>query len=491
MAAAFSAWVVMVSSAIASKGHQVNVRRPNILWIMADDLGMGEPSHASAPFSTHGRISTPRVDKLASQGMRFSAAYAGYTVCAPSRATLMTGRNSGHLQGVPNGAPTLTQLLKSGGYDTAVFGKSAPMDECPPKGDCNEIQWGLPRVFGVDTFIGTPNQALCHNMYPVSITSENVSVPLPLNMANKSRNLCMSHPERYNYSSDLYTDASIAWLRKRAADDSNPFFLYVSYTVPHAGGWASAPDYEEQGQPVPYGYAYSNNTDWPVVERDHAAVITDLDTRVGALLDTLESQGLEDNTVVFFASDNGAHSECGHDVKFFDSTGGLRGFKRSYYEGGIRSPSLVKWPGVIQPGSISHTPWAFWDALPTMLEIGSIPLPKSALFDGRSIVRALRGEEMEPPEYMYWTWNGVTNLHQSRPLVKNSGYSVRVGNWKGVVKLCASNVSTPSLHDAMELYDLSSDPYETRDVVRENWQVAHGMKKMLSSKSLSCACFQC
>ena len=479
----------------------------NLMWIMADDLGVGEPGYMYAN-SSHGRMTTPNIDRLAREGMQFTAAYAGYTVCAPSRATLFTGRNSGHLAGAPGDWPKLPELLRNGGYETVLFGKSAPMDG--PQVQPSVLKWGLPELYGFDTFVGQPNQALCHNMYPESITVDNASVPLPLNRASKkSRDLCMAHPERYNYTTDVFADAAIQWLRV-GWPRARPFFLYLSFTVPHAGGWGTAPSYPESGNPVPTDMAYAAHADWPIVERDHAASVSYLDRRVGDVLDALSDAGLASSTAVFFASDNGAHNEGGHDVRFFDSTGGLRGFKRSYYEGGVRSPSLVRWPGVTPAGSVSHTPWAFWDVLPTMLDIAGVAMPRGMEVDGRSIVPALRGEPLPPPAYMYWTWRGKVAADDAppndgtepiggdgRPGAKGApppGYGVRVGEMKGVVHACADQSgasAAPSIGDVMELYNLTADPFETVDVAAVHGDLVHTIKALLMRQRLSCSCWQC
>lgn len=200
----------------------------------------------------------------------------------------------------------------------------------------------------------------------------------------------------------------------------------MAYTVPHAGGWTDMPDSKEQGQPIPTDLHY-NNASWPAVERDHAAAVSYMDKLIGGILNKLKEIGADQNTIVFFASDNGAHNEGGHSHLFFNSTGGLRGFERSYYEGGIRTPSLVRWPGVVKPGSVSPAQWAFWDVLPTLCDIIGAPVPESAM-DGRSFLPALQGKHQEPPEYQYWTWTSAS---------KKPGYGVRAGNWKGVVQSCA------------------------------------------------------
>ena len=519
----------------------------NLLWLMADDLGAGEPS-----FTSPGRMRTPNIDRLAAEGMQFSAAYAGYTVCAPSRATFFTGRNSGRLAGAPGDFPLLPQLLKEAGYDTAAFGKSAPMDATQ---QVSTLKWGLPTTRGFTDYAGQTSQLYCHNMYPEEWTDGNQTAALPLNArGDKSRAHCMAHPAKFNYTTDLFADAAVAWLRgrsTRAAAALRPFFLYVSFTVPHAGGWSSAPKAEEQGAPVPHAMGYESHTHWPQVERDHAASVTYLDARIGSLLDTLQECGLERSTAVFFASDNGAqqslmtqsaaatarghcpqrplpralsakslsaphcvrvcacvcacatgaHNEGGHDVSFFTSTGGLRGFKRSFYEGGVRSPSVLRWPGVTPAGSTSSVPWAFWDALPTLLEMAGSAAPVNATIDGRSIVPALRGEPMEPPAYMYWTWRGAVGedasppadgAEPSAPTAAAPGYAARVREWKAVVHSCADEVrQQPSLRDAMELYNLTADPFEQSDVAAAHPLITYEIKSLLARQDLSCECFQC
>lgn len=446
---------------------------PNILWIMADDLGIGEVGfERRAAFARGERsgpaappparpISTPHLDALAASGLTFDAAYAGYTICAPSRTTLFTGRHSGHFVRVPS-APTFPDRLRSAGYQTSAFGKSAPMDA--PEGGSSwrprSLEWGWPNLYGFDTFVGQANQTLGHNMYPTSVTAlrpssvtaQNSTLLLPLNSKPKSRSLCMAQPDQYNHTTDVFNQAALEWLRQ-GRDPARPFFLYMSFTVPHAGGWGSAPLSPEDGNPVPSDLQYASRTSWPEVERDHAASITHLDARIGEMMAALDSLQLANSTIVWFASDNGPHNEGGHSVDFFSSSGGLRGYKRSFYEGGVRSPSIVRWPGVTQPGGRSATPWAFWDVYPTMLEMAGLPpvalagagstegpaaatravrMASSAAasreggefatrlrgngggdwqdrqgeasLDGRSIVPALRGEQQPPPRYMFWTW---------------------------------------------------------------------------------------
>ena len=386
--------------------------RPNFLWIMADDLGYGEVGAYPAG-SSHGRLSTPNLDKFASSGMRFTDAYAGYTVCAPSRTTLMTGFHSGHFtqQGLSGTdiPPTsklqlLPALLKSAGYVTAAIGKVAPLTN--------------PTEQGFDYFIGQVDQGYCHNMYPRFIDEGNATrnINLTLNWAipadaTTARAACMANPQDFNYTVDITSQQALGWLLAHVAANNassgvaKPFFLYQAYTVPHAGGWGHAPTDPESGAPVPSDGQYAPQTGWPDVERDHAAVVSYLDARVGEMLGALDALRLAPSTLVAFASDNGAHLEGGHSQLFFNSTGGLSGHKRSLFEGGVRSPTMVRWPGTVAAGAVSPFRWAFWDVLPTFAELAGVAAP--AGLDGVSIVPTLLGEAQPPKEYLYFTWPGA------------------------------------------------------------------------------------
>jgi arylsulfatase A-like enzyme len=291
----------------------------------------------------------------------------------------------------------------------------------------------------------------------------------------------MAQPDEYNYTVDLFHDAGMAWLEDVAGGDK-PFFLYMSFTVPHAGGWTDHPDDKEQGNPVPSDLQYKNAS-WPDVERDHAAVITYLDSKVGDLMKRLKKLNVDDNTLVIFASDNGAHIEGGHKKEFFDSTGGLQGNKRSQYEGGYRSPTMVRWPAQVKAGRVSSFPWAFWDVLPTVADLAGVQPPQG--LDGISILPELTQQgQQEAHEYLYWTWG-----HSKKGV---SGYSVRVGDWKGIVPSCADTDSlTPSDADEMLLFDVVNDPYETQDRSADFADRVAQFKKIVQSKNLTCTCYQC
>jgi arylsulfatase A-like enzyme len=472
-----------------------------VVILMGDDLGYGELGAFGAR-----AIATPRLDALAAQGARFTRAYAGYTVCAPSRTALMTGRHSGsflkaNLSGTdiaPGEAVTLAEVLEGAGYATAVYGKSAPLK--------------TPEGSGFDAFLGQVDQTACHNMYPSAIddgVAGEGGVPLPLNAAgNRSREECMAHPERYNYTVDVFTQGALGWLDAHVSPhgaDRSPFFLYLSLTVPHAGGWTDKG--AEQGSPVPTDFQYASRSDWPEVERDHAAAVTYMDAAFGAVLDRLDALGVAKNTLVLAASDNGAHLEGGHSVTFFNSTGGLRGHKRSMYEGGVRSPTIVRWPGVVSPGSVSAFPWAFWDLLPTLAEVAGNTKSVPGDVDGISILPTLRGmpQRRAEQDFLFFTGNtdwadaptSAAGLPQEvkggavtdgAPVV--TAYSVVVGELKAVAKECANQ---PSTQDKLQIFNISADPFETHDLAATPEGAAHAQAilELVVPRNLSCACYQC
>lgn len=441
---------------------KVKDTRPNIVWIMADDLGYGEVGLYPAS-SEHGRIATPNLDTFGKEGIKFNQAYAGYTVCGPSRMTFFTGRHSGQFANIGNsgtdlapGVTTLANVLQDAGYATGAFGKTSPLES--------------PEEQGFDIFLGQINQSECHNMYPTRIDNGlgKYTVNLTGNYNNPSRESCLAHPEIYNYTIDVFHEAGAAWLQD-VAGGIKPFFMYLSYTIPHAGGWEDTPYTNQDGNPVPTIYNYDDPS-WPDVEKDHAAVITYLDAKVGDLMQRLKMLGLDDNTLVVFASDNGAHQEGGHMVDFFDSSGGLQGYKRSLFEGGVRSPIMARWPGTIEAGRESDLQWAFWDVMPTLADLAQTRTPAT---DGISIVPELKGEGQQPEhEYLYWTWGG--------------GYAVRVGNWKGVVPACLADDMRPSLDDEMFLYNVVDDLSESRDLSAEHADQVESLKNLVIAKGLSC-----
>lgn len=472
--------------ALATFPDGVGASRPNIVWIMADDLGWGEPGLYPST-SPHGRIATPNLDIFGKEGVVFTHAYSGYTVCAPSRTTLFTGRHSGkfaehNLNGQAihpkDNVTTLAQVLKAAGYRTGAFGKVAPLVS--------------PLEQGFEEFTGQVDQGLCHNMYPNQIDTglQQLNLQLPGNHRKKSRELCMKSPEVYNYTIDVFHEYGMSWL-ETVANGKDPFFLYMSYTIPHAGGWGDAPDIPEQGAPVPTDLMYADKP-WPDVEKDHAAVITYLDMKVGDIMKRLKNLGVDENTLVVFASDNGAHLEGTHSHLFFNSTGGLPGHKRSMFEGGIRSPTMARWPAGVPAGRTSSFAWAFWDVLPTFADLAGVEAPQG--LDGISILPELRGQSQPEHEYLFFTWIGDGGrLEQTEAISgKGPGFTVHMGRWKGMVPHCSDTITwQPSADDEMRLFDLVSDPFETTDVAKEKPDMVKQLQKFVVAKNLSCMCYQC
>jgi arylsulfatase A-like enzyme len=455
--------------------------QPNFVFILSDDLGYGEIS--IMPGRTNTNISTPNIDSLFLSGTRFTNAYTGEAVCAPSRNSLMTGQHTGHTWirgnlGGPagHGLPlrpqdtTFLELIQAEGYNVACVGKWG-------------LGWvddsGAPHLKGCSSYFGVLDQNLAHNMYPAlanytwrypasdgSLTYESIAYP---NNANASRATCMATPSPCTWTHDLWTNAALAAIQQQAdaedlarrglAPEPKPLFVYLAYTDPHAGGWTGT---EEQGNPVPSDGRFANETAWPDAEKDHASVIENFqDVDVGRIVSLLTSTGLRDNTAVFYASDNGASNEGNHDYNFFGSSGPLRGFKRCLFEGGIRTPFAVSWPGTVPAGVVSDDVIAFWDVMPTVLDMAGIPASKlPSGIDGTSqwpvIMGTAPADYAHPPLY----WEFCTGVHAPGvPAGVGWGHAVRNGTWKAV----SFFKDTP-----FALYDLSSDLGETTDLAKKH-----------------------
>ncbi|QOY88703.1 arylsulfatase [Paludibaculum fermentans] len=413
--------------------------RPNILFVLADDLGYGD-------LGCYGqtRIQTPNIDRLAAEGIRFGSAYAGSTVCAPSRCSLMTGLHTGHAHtrgNKGNDLPlrpsdvTVTELLKKAGYRTGLFGKWS-------LGQLGTT--GYPTKKGFDEWFGFFSQLHAHNYYPEHLLDQEGSFLLRGNMGTQHK----------DYAPDLFTKHAVSFLERQSA--TQPFFLHVCYTQPHANNEMGRDT--GNGMQVPSDAPYTDRN-WPQVEKNFAAMISRMDSDVGQLMSTLKRKGMDQNTLVLFASDNGPHKEGGHAPSFFESSGPLRGIKRDLTEGGIRVPCVARWPGGIKGGQVSEFPWAFWDILPTFAELAGVEAPKG--LDGTSIVPTLTGRTQKPHEYFYWEFHEL-GFHQA----------VRMGNWKGIRK-------GPEL--PIELYDLATDLSEHHDLSAANPAVLAKIKQIMAS----------
>ena len=413
---------------------------PNIVFILADDLGYGD-------LGCYGqkKIQTPHIDQLAKEGMRFTQCYAGCTVCAPSRCCLMTGKHTGHAIVRGNGLfpmtdTTIAELLKAAAYKTAVIGKWG-LGEPGTDGVANKR--------GFDYFFGYTNHVHAHNYYPDYLWRNDDKVPIP---GNEQQGGVAT--KRTTYAPDLFTEEALAWLKK---NKEGPFFLYLAFTQPHANNEKGAKD--GNGLEVPSDQPYTKES-WPQQQKNYAAMITNLDDAVGQVLKQLKALGLNENTIVFFSSDNGPHKEGGADPKFFQSWGPLRGFKRDLTEGGIRVPMIVRWPGKVKEEAVNEHVWAFWDFLPTALELAGAKTPPG--LDGLSVVPTLLGEgEQKKHEFLYW------EFHE-----RGSQMAVRMGDWKAL---------RLKLNAPLELYDLSKDLHEDHNVAAQHSDIVDKIEAYLKT----------
>ena len=429
---AFASWPAVAETA----------PKPNVIYILADDLGLGD-------LGCYGqqKLKTPNIDRLASEGMLFSDHYSGNTVCSPSRAVLMTGQHPGHVHCRGNGdenrfaldpkMTTLPRLFKDAGYATGAYGK-----------------WGLghthldgpqnPMTHGFDHFSGWKSQIIAHTYYPSSLVRDGEEVSLA----------------EGTFVHDVIMEDAFNFI-KDSVDEEKPFFCYIPTAVPHAAMHVPAAIHEKWRKVYPQfdskigRYGAGPNDPCPPVQNPiagFAAMMENLDNQVGELLDLLNELGVDDNTLILFASDNGAHREGGHDPDFWDSNGPLRGIKRDLYEGGIHSPLLARWPGKISAGSRSAHISAFWDVLPTMAELTSQPHPEQA--DGLSFLPTLTGNPGQQREHEY--------LYFEHPQTKNRDRAVRMGVWKGVYR--GWKKDSPR---KLELYNLKEDPGETKNLASQ------------------------
>ncbi|MAF65074.1 MAG: N-acetylgalactosamine-6-sulfatase [Planctomycetes bacterium] len=402
---------------------------PNIVLIVADDLGYGD-------LGCYGqdRIATPRIDRLAAAGCRFTSFYAGSTVCAPSRAVLMTGMHTGHCEIRGNGKQnlraetvTLAEVLSEGGYATGLFGKW---------GIGHEGSEGLPTRQGFDTFFGYLDQHHAHNHFPSFLVRDEERVRLRNTVPQEGKYGQGVATAKIDYSHDLITDAALAFVGEHAAE---PFFMTLAWTLPHANNEAG-----RQGMEVPAGAPYGDR-DWPAPERGFAAMVARLDRDVGRLVDLLEELGITHRTLVLFTSDNGPHNEGGHRAAFFDSSGPLSGTKRSLTEGGIRVPLIASWPGTIGAGRTADHAAGFWDLMPTLAELAGVERHVPESTDGLSFAPTLLGElGQRPAPYQYWAF-----------YEGGGAQALRRGRWKVVQQPMAS---------APRLYDLERDLGEREDL---------------------------
>eukprot|EP01084_Bolivina_argentea_P101056 181247_1 len=356
--------------------------QPNIIFILADDMGYGDPEPYSVypAQNSHYKLLTPNLAQMAMEGMMFTDAYTGAPVCAPSRCSLITGMHQGHCdtrwnnrQWLKQNTKTVANILSDlGKYDTAMFGK-----------------WGLGQYFndtaqndpihkGFQTYMGQLIQKHCLDYYPPVQYIQNISTQIPQNINASMTNCGPPDYTKCMWTGDIWTDNVLDYLSQKARHE-NPFFLYLAYTTPHSGGVGNDSEYDVPVPNVtqgPYYNEFINNASWNRIEIDFATAIWDVDMFVGAILKKLKEMQLDNNTIVFFASDNGADNEGGHKYKFFASSGNLSGWKRSLKEGGHRTPLIVRWPGYVPKNIVSNYQFAFYDFMQTAADLAGIEFSK-------------------------------------------------------------------------------------------------------------------
>jgi len=458
--------------------------KPNIIYILADDLGYGE-------LGSYGqkKIKTPCLDKLAAQGIKFSQHYSGSPVCAPSRCTLLTGKHTGHafirdndemrergdvwndpsIEGqrpLPAETVTLGTLLQNSGYSTCAVGK-----------------WGLggpdssgePNRMGFDHWYGYLCQRQAHNYYPTHLWRNQGKHILEGNQyfsphQKFPENADSADPANYSaysgkqYAPDLMTEEALTFIRQQ---QDKPFFLYLAYPVPHVALQVPEDSLTEYACAFPETPYLGDKSYLPhqTPRAAYAAMISRMDRDIGRIMSCLQELGLDNNTIVFFSSDNGPTYAGGVDYEFFNSAGALRGLKGSLFEGGIRVPLIVHWQGRIKAGLKSNHISAFWDILPTICDIAGItPAPDT---DGISFAPSLFADKTQPQhEYLYWEFRSYGGQQ-----------AVRMGKWKAIrTDLRKENTDT-----TIKLYDLQSDPEEQNNVAEEHPEVIEKIRTIFLS----------
>lgn len=437
-----SAIAALVLAGCNMKSSKENPDPPNILFLLADDLGYGE-------LGCYGQeiIETPVLDNFAREGMRFTNFYAGNPVCSPSRAILMTGISSSHNQVRGNGGwfpdresfgritirktdLTLGEMLQEAGYQTSFIGKWHIDDH-------NDLStWAFARGF---------DYAIQEQW---GKTDDGIIYDEEMHWVNAKEDSIYYEETQWNCKDEFRTELAFDWLDHHLNRDK-PFFLFMSYRAPHA-----------HERYIHNKEIYADRG-WPDVERRHAAKITLLDGQIGRLLKKLEEMGELDNTLVLFTSDNGPNAELGHDHEFFNSNGDLKGYKRDVYEGGIRVPTMAYWKGEIKPGTVSDYIGSGQDIMATIAEAVGIVVPSQS--KGVSFLPILRGETGAQRDFLNWEYfNRRTEPDPFRQ-------ACRIGNMKGV---------RYSLDSPTEIYDLSKDISESKNIADQHPELVKRMEKI-------------
>ncbi|MGJ8697192.1 MAG: sulfatase-like hydrolase/transferase [Verrucomicrobiaceae bacterium] len=431
---------------------QVFGAKPNIVFILTDDLGFNQiGAYGDTP------IETPNLDRLAGQGIRFTQAYSGNTVCSPSRVSLFTGRDGRLMENNSNTVQlrdidvTMAHVLKHAGYDTALFGKYSIGS-----------QMGVtdPLAMGFDTWYGMYSILEGHRQYPMILWRDGEKIRIPENEGGK----------KGAYAQELFTNEAIAYIEE---ERENPFFVMLSYSSPHAE--LAVPEkyqkrYEEKFPVKPYGGMSTGDPSdkyaWyypEAVAHPHATLagmVTALDDYVGQVYAALEAKGVAENTLILFTSDNGPHDEGGADPEYFKASYPFKGMKRDVYEGGIHVPMIAHWPAAISKGRVDDTPWAFADVLPTFAELAGVSLNEvpRVKTNGESVATLLKDEPGEMAErILYWEF-GKQAGDPNSGIVGEVFQAARKGDWKAV---------RYGMEAEVELYNLKDDPGETTELSKK------------------------
>ena len=420
---------LLPATLLAADASPQAVKKPNIVFILADDAGIGDFSPYGCKYGV-----TPNIDRLAAEGMKFTRAYSGSAVCAPSRCVLMTGQHTGHtlrranqskdgLLSLPAAQPTVARLLHDAGYATGGFGKW---------GLGNPGTTGVPENEGFDVFFGYYDQVHAHDYYTDYLVRNSVNVPY-------------QQSGKHTWEDYSHTRIANETLKFIEQNKDHPFLCYAAWTPPH------------QDYAIPDNAPYSQKP-WSESDKNYAAMVHLVDKDVGRVIQKLKDLGLDDKTLVIFASDNGANEEF---IEPLGSTGGLRGYKRMLYEGGIRAPFIARWPGRIKPDTTNDLLTTFVDFLPTAADLIGVPPPHG--MDGISILPTLLGQKQ-------------SKQHDSLYFEIYEPYfqqSVRLGDWKGY------RLGTKA---PLELYDLKADPAEQHNLAADHPDIVRKIESIMSAE---------
>ncbi|MDO4879707.1 MAG: arylsulfatase [Capnocytophaga sp.] len=458
-------YILLIMSFLSYFINAQNTTLPNVIFILADDLGYGD----TEPYGQK-IIKTPNLNTLTAEGMKFTDFYAGTAVCAPSRASIITGQTTGetHIRGnkevtepidgqasILANSPSIAKIFKNAGYNTGCFGKWA-------LGTIHSD--GNPLLQGFDTFFGYNSQFRAHRRYPAFLWHNNEKFPLTENGFYEHQKI---------YAEDVIQEKILDYIKEQSPE--KPFFMWLTYTLPHAElsvpkdsiytSYEYLPKKSFQGEDYdkitkePFGWAGYMSA--PHSYATYAAMVSRLDKYLGEIRKILKEKHLDNNTILIFTSDNGAHNEGGADPEFFQSAGGFRGLKRDLYEGGIRTPFIIYWKGKIAEGSINNHIGAFWDLLPTFAEITKQNYQSSN--HQISFLPTLLGKKQKKHQYLYWEFHEM-----------NGRQAVRYGKWKGVRLNVDDDANAP-----VELYNLEKDPSEKHNIAHKHPKIVKKIQQFM------------